>query len=96
MTTRKRSKSLPINVASLAAFMGVEQPDEERFSRALDNAIKTAGNYLNTEISNTAPHYIRHGIMHLASYLLLTDLESSTIPLIVRYYWSNHAGSLTL
>lgn len=96
MTTRKRSKSLPINVASFAAFMGIEQPDEDRLSLALENAIESAASYLGKDIGETAPHYIRHGIFLLASQSLLAEVQSDTIPLIVRYYWSTHAGNPTL
>lgn len=103
-TTRKRKTAADaaplqtLNVDSLAAFMGIEQPDRSRLTRALDLAIEAAEAVTGQPIGDTAPHGIRHGVHLLASELLIKDQledipEPAAIPLVVRYLWqADHAG----
>lgn len=85
-------QDLPLGVDSLAAFMGLEQPDRARLSRAMGLASTAAEAVTGRPVGDTASHGIRHGIHMLASQLLIKDqLEDIPtgveIPGVVRYLW---------
>jgi hypothetical protein len=86
------AQDLPLNVASLAAFMEIEQPDDERLSRALDLAKEAALTVTGQPVGDFACHGIRHGVHMLASQLLIKDAlddapAAADIPGVVRYLW---------
>lgn len=99
-TTRKHKPAadLPIDIDSLAAFMGIEQPDRERLGSALGLALDAAAAATGAPVGETASHGIRHGVHLLASQLLIKDQldsapEGTDIPLVVRYLWkADNAG----
>jgi hypothetical protein len=85
-------QDLPLNVDSLAAFMGIEQPDRARLSTALGLASTAAEAVIGRPIGEAEPHGIRHGVHMLASQLLIKDaLEvaptGAEIPGVIRYLW---------
>ncbi len=85
-------QDLPLDVASLAAFMQIEQPDRERFGRALELASTAAAGVLGRPVRDAEPHGIRHGVHMLAAQMLLKDAleeapQGAEIPGVVRYLW---------
>lgn len=85
-------QDLPLDVASLAAFMEIEQPDRARLGQALELAIAAAVATIGRPLREAEPHPIRHGVHMLASQLLLKDAleaapEGAEIPGVVRYLW---------
>lgn len=98
-TTRKRKAAAEaplqtLNVDSLAAFMGIEQPDRDRLEHALDLAIAAGESVTGRLIGDMAPHGVRHGVHLLAAELLIKDQlddipDPAAIPLVVRYLWQS-------
>ena len=94
MATRKRSatstsppSAQALDVDSLAAFMGIDQPDRDRLGHALELATAAAKTITGQIIGDMEPHGIRHGVHMLASELLIRDQledipEPSAIPLV--------------
>ena len=85
------AQDMPLDVASLAAFMEIEQPDRERLGLALELAKDAAFAVTGRPVGERASHGIRHGVHMLASQLLLKDaLEKAPagveIPGVVRYH----------
>lgn len=83
---------LPLDVASLAAFMEIEQPDRERLGKALELATTAAAATIGRTLRAAEPHLIRHGVHMLASQLLLKDAldavpDAPDIPAVVRAFW---------
>jgi hypothetical protein len=84
--------ALPLNVASLAAFMEVEHPDHERLGKALELAAAAAAATIGRPLLEAEPHAIRHGVHMLAAELLLKDAlaavpDAAEIPAVVRAFW---------
>ena len=84
--------ALPLNVASLAAFMEVEHPDHERLGKALELAAAAAAATIGRPLLVAEPHAIRHGVHMLAAELLLKDAlaavpDAAEIPAVVRAFW---------
>lgn len=95
-TPAPAAADLPLDVASLAAFMEIEQPDRERLGQALELAKAAALAVTGRPVGATACHGIRHGVHMLASQLLLKDAleaapEGAEIPGVVRYLWKTAA-----
>ncbi len=84
---------LPVNVASLATFMRIEQPDTDRLASSLDLARAAAASIIGRPVREAESHNIRHGIHMLAAQLLLKDQldaavpTGAAIPSMVRYLW---------
>lgn len=83
---------LPLTVASLAEFLGDQQPDRERLAQALTLARAAAEASTGAAVADAAPHPIRHGVHMLAAHLLITDQlqdqpTGEQIPLVVRALW---------
>jgi hypothetical protein len=98
-TTRRkpRPQPAPLSPATLAQFIGDQQPDTPLLEQALELAITAAEAATGTTVGEAPPHPIRQGILLLASHLLITDrLESPInridIPLVVRALWRANAG----
>ena len=95
-TTEAYVQDLPLDVASLAAFMEIEQPDRERLGRALELAKEAALTVTGRPVGDIAPHGIRHGVHMLAAQMLLKDAleeapQGAEIPGVVRYLWKTAA-----
>lgn len=83
---------LPLDVDSLAAFIGDAAPNRDRLTTALQLATAAAQDFIGQSIGDAAPHPIRQGIFMLAAKLLIINqLETapaiSEIPLVVRAFW---------
>jgi hypothetical protein len=90
------SQDLPLDVASLAAFMEIEQPDRERLGLALELAKQAARSATGQPVGDIVSHGIRHGVHMLAAQLLIKDQLEATpqgveIPGVVRYLWKTAA-----
>lgn len=86
------SIDLPLSVASLAEFLGDEQPDRARLEQALTLARAAAEAFTGAAVADTAAHPVRHGVHMLAAQLLITNQldaapDAADIPLVVRYLW---------
>lgn len=84
--------ALPLNVASLAAFMQVEHPDRDRLGKALQLASAAAAATIGRPLLEAELHPVRHGVHLLAAELLLKDAletvpEGVEIPAVVRAFW---------
>lgn len=84
--------------ADLATFMGVDEPDTEKLTRATNVAMAAAAEIMGRPLPDPITHELRQGVNLLASQLLLKgDLDSpvdpATVPLVARYYFRLAAGA---